>query len=115
MLEYTDEFGAWCDSLSDPQQRSVAHVARLLEQKGPNLPFPYSSKILSSRHSGMRELRIQHRGHPYRVFYVFDPRRMVLLLLGGDKTSDNRWYERTVPMADQIYDRFLEELKGKES
>jgi hypothetical protein len=38
----------------------------------------------------MRELRIQHRAHPYRVLYLFDPRRDALLLLGGDKTGDDR-------------------------
>ena len=113
-LEYTDEFGSWWSFLSDAQQRSVAHVTRLLEGKGPNLPFPYSSKVHLSRHPGMRELRIQHAGRPYRVLYVFDPRRVALLLLGGDKTGDDRWYQRMVPAADQIYDRFLEELKGKD-
>jgi hypothetical protein len=39
---------------------------------------------------------------------------VALLLLGGDKTGDDRWYTRMVPMADQIYDQFLEELQGKE-
>ena len=58
----------------------------------------------------MRELRIQHQGQPYRVLYVFDPRRMALLILGGEKAGDDRWYERNVPLADQIYDRFLEEI-----
>jgi hypothetical protein len=29
---------------------------------------------------------------PYRVLYIFDPRRVALLLLGGDKTGDDRWY-----------------------
>jgi hypothetical protein len=62
----------------------------------------------------MRELRVQHRAHPYRVLYIFDPRRVALLLLGGDKAGDDRWYARMVPVADQIYDRFLEELKGEE-
>jgi len=62
----------------------------------------------------MRELRIQHRAHPYRVLYLFDPRRVALLLLGGDKTGDDRWYARMIPVADRIYDRFREELKGKE-
>ena len=112
-LEFTDEFSAWWESLSDSQQRSVAHVARLLEEKGPNLPFPYSSKVLSSRHSGMRELRIQHRTRPYRVLYIFDPRRVALLLLGGDKGGDDRWYTHAIPTADRIYDELLEELKGK--
>ncbi len=63
------------------------------------LPFPYSSGVNGSRHSAMRELRVQHRGRPYRVLYIFDPRRVALLLLGGDKTGDDRWYEKNVPLA----------------
>jgi hypothetical protein len=55
----------------------------------------------------MRELRVQHHGQPYRVLYIFDPRRVALLLLGGDKTGDGRWYEKNVPLADQIYDNYL--------
>ena len=59
----------------------------------------------------MRELRVQHHGRPYRVLYAFDPRRVGILLLGGDKTGDIRWYEKYVPQADAIYDRHLAELK----
>ena len=113
-VEYTDEFGGWWNGLGDPEQKSIAHVIRLLEEKGPSLPFPFSSKIGFSRHNAMRELRIQHQGRPFRVLYIFDPRRIALLLLGGDKTGDDRWYERMVPKADEIYDRFLEELQNEE-
>jgi len=59
----------------------------------------------------MRELRVQHQGRPYRVLYAFDPRRAAILLLGGDKTGDNRWYEVNVPKADAAYDRHLQELE----
>jgi hypothetical protein len=31
-------------------------------------------------------------------------------LLGGEKTGDNRWYEMNVPVADDLYDRHLEQL-----
>jgi hypothetical protein len=41
----------------------------------------------------MRELRVQHQGRPYRVLYAFDPRRAAILLIGGDKTGNDRWYE----------------------
>jgi hypothetical protein len=48
----------------------------------------------------MRELRIQVAARPYRVLYAFDPRRTAILLLGGDKTGDERWYEvNSVPAA----------------
>ena len=83
----------------------------LLEELGPQLPFPYSSAVTTSRHSHMRELRIQYRGRPIRILYAFDLRRSAILLLGGDKTGDDRWYEKHVPMADKLYDEHLRILK----
>ncbi len=59
----------------------------------------------------MRELRIQHQGRPYRVLYAFDPRRAAILLIGGDKTGNERWYDEFVPVADRLYDAHLETLK----
>ena len=59
----------------------------------------------------MRELRIQHGGKPLRTLYAFDPRRYAILLIGGDKTGDNRWYEVHVTLADRLYDEHLEELR----
>jgi hypothetical protein len=61
----------------------------------------------------MRELRIQHEGRPYRVLYAFDPRRTAILLIGGDKTGNNRWYEEYVPQADNIDDEHLKELESE--
>jgi hypothetical protein len=58
----------------------------------------------------MKELRIQYAGHPYRVLFAFDPRRAAILLLGGDKTGNARWYEENVPRADDIYDTHLRSL-----
>ena len=40
-----------------------------------------------------------------------DPRRTSILLLGGDKTGDDRFYETYVPMADDLYDTYLLELR----
>ena len=66
-VEYTDEFGDWWDTLSEHEQDDVAATVELLASKGPTLPFPYSSGIEGSKHSHIRELRIQHAGKPYRV------------------------------------------------
>ena len=66
-----------------------------------------------SRHTHMRELRIQHEGRPYRILYAFDPRRTAILLIGGNKTGNNRWYEEQVPRADAIYDEHLRELENE--
>jgi hypothetical protein len=59
----------------------------------------------------MRELRVQHRGRPFRILYAFDPRRAAMLLIGGDKTGDDRWYRTFVSLADRLYDEHLVELK----
>lgn len=42
---------------------------------------------------------------------AFDPRRAAILLLGGDKTGNDRWYDENVPRADALYDAHLAELK----
>jgi hypothetical protein len=110
-VEVTDEFKAWWSGLTEAERISVERAVLLLEDRGPQLPFPYSSRVNGSRHAAMRELRVQHRGQPYRVLYIFDPRRVALLLLGGDKTGDDRWYEKNVPLADQIYDNYLAEME----
>lgn len=59
----------------------------------------------------MRELRIQHAGNPYRVLYAFDPKRTAILLLGGNKSGNDRWYEEYIPIADKLYYEHLETLK----
>jgi len=110
-VEYTDEFERWWNTLSEAEQVSVDTSVRLLEARGPSLGFPHSSAVGSSRHSHMRELRTQHRGKPYRTLYAFDPRRMAILLIGGDKTGDERWYETNVPLADRLYDEHIEQLR----
>ncbi len=110
-VEYTDEFGGWWASLTEAEQEDVAAVVELLEEKGPQLPHPYSSGINGSKHAHMRELRIQHAGRPYRTLYAFDPRRMAILLIGGDKTGNKRWYEENIPIADRLYDKHLHTLE----
>jgi len=110
-VEGTDQFADWFVGLSDDEQVDVGRVVELLVEHGLSLPFPYSSGINGSRHRHMRELRIQHAGRPYRVLYAFDPRRAAILLLGGDKTGQDRWYEQHVPLADDLYDEYLATLK----
>jgi len=114
-VEYTGVFDGWWGGLDESEQIDVDAVIGLLEIKGPNLGFPYSSGVEASRHSHMRELRIQHKGKPYRILYAFDPRRAAILLLGGDKTGNNRWYKKNIPIADKLYDEHLVSLKKKGS
>jgi hypothetical protein len=60
----------------------------------------------------MKELRPM--GSNIRVMFAFDPRRTAILLIGGDKTGRWReWYEKMIPMADQLYVDHLEELRAE--
>lgn len=97
--------------LTEGQQDALTARVGLLMEFGPGLPFPYSSDIKGSRHGAMRELRAQAGGNPLRVFYAFDPRRMAILLIGGDKTGNDRFYEEFIPVADGLYDSHLDELR----
>ncbi len=113
-VEYTDEFELWWNSLSVEEQESVAEKVKLLERFGPVLGRPHTDLIHGSKHPNMKELRVQHAGRPYRVLYVFDPRRTAILLIGGDKTGDALWYEKFVPLADRLYDQHLAALQSQE-
>ena len=110
-VEYTNEFGDWWAGLAEGEQEDITAVVELLAEHGPGLRFPWSSGVTGSRHGHMRELRVQSSGRPVRVFYAFDPRRTAVLLIGGDKTGDDRFYKRFVSLADGLYDEHLKELK----
>jgi len=110
-VENTNEFGEWWLTLADGQQEDISAIVLLLMEQGPQLPFPYTSAISGSRHGHMRELRVQSGSRPIRIFYAFDPRRTAILLIGGDKTGDNRFYDRMVPVADRLYDIYIAELR----
>jgi len=112
-VEFTDEFEGWWNSLSEDEQVEIGAKVELLEEHGPTLPRPHSDVIVSSRHHNMKELRGKVNERHLRVLYAFDPQRTAILLLGGDKTGDPRWYEKFVPIADELFDRHLKELRRK--
>jgi hypothetical protein len=110
-IEYTDEFEEWWNTLNEEEQKRVSFSVNLLKDVGPALSFPHSRPIQRSKHTKMRELRSQYEGRPYRTFYAFDPRRTAILLIGGDKTGNNRFYDTMIPRADKIYDQYLREIQ----
>jgi hypothetical protein len=59
----------------------------------------------------MKELRTQSKGRPLRTLFAFDPRRCAVLLIGGDKTGDDQFYGKMIPIADRLFDEHLKELE----
>jgi hypothetical protein len=103
----TFEFESWYRELAEAEQESIRPVISMLEVAGATLGYPQSSAVKGSLFSGMRELRVQHAGRPYRILYAFDPIRQAVLLVGGDKTGDDRWYEKAIRLADKLFAEYL--------
>jgi putative addiction module killer protein len=75
----TVEFGRWIDALRDPVARArvVVRVERLsMGNAGDVKPIG----------EGVSEMRIDY-GPGYRVYYTLIRKKLVLLLIGGDKKS----------------------------
>jgi hypothetical protein len=109
-VEFTDQFKEWWDDLAVDEQGAIGVAVEALEERGPALGRPFVDTIKGSRHANMKELR--PRGETIRILFAFDPRRMAILLLGGDKRDLwSKWYEESIPVADRLYDEHLDELR----
>jgi hypothetical protein len=109
-VEFTDQFGAWWETLGAEEQQSIDAAVRVLEQRGPGLGRPLVDSVVGSRHANMKELRVG----TIRILFAFDPRRAAILLLGGDKRD--RWlefYAQMIPLADQLFAEHLAEFESK--
>jgi len=74
---------AYLTSLPVQHRPKVLALIKMLEQEGPNLPFPYSSQVRGK----LRELRTQQGKDKLRILYFGDARRMFVLLHGIVKRS----------------------------
>jgi hypothetical protein len=110
-VEFTDEFSEWWNSLNEGEQEDVQASVILLRERGPALGRPHVDLVTSSAYPNMKELRTQHNGKPYRTLFAFDPRRIAILLIGGDKTGNDRWYMEFVPRADKVYAEHLRQIE----
>lgn len=106
------EFHEWYAALDDSQRGPVIDAIDYLRKKGLAVEFPKSSKILGTDYP-LRELRIQVKGRPFRVIYAFDPWRSAVLLLGGDKGGDKRFYKKVVPRAERLWVRYVEDERAR--
>ena len=101
-----DEFRDWYHGLPERMLDDVTDAVGFLEEMGTVLGHPRSSAIKGSKYA-LRELRIQSHGHPLRVFYAFDPLRQAILLIGGDKTGDKRFYDRTIRISENLWRKYM--------
>lgn len=108
------EFVGWFESVDLEAKTDIRRKVKVLEEFGPRLGRPLADSIKNSRHSNLKELRVQSNGRPFRIFFAFDPRRNAVLLIGGDKTGDKGFYDKMIPRADAIFDKYLEDNDEQE-
>lgn len=110
----TSEFEQWFLELEENDIHAVVRCVDRLAILGIALRYPHSSEIKGTQYP-LRELRIQSKGRPLRVFYTFDPERQAVLLIGGDKTGTDRFYKQYIPRAEKIWEAYLEQIASASS
>ena len=109
-VELDGDFAAWLAGLEPELRNEIIAHANLLRERGPQLGRPYVDTLVDLKFAHMKELRVQFGGDPWRILFAFDPRRVAILLVGGNKRGDKRWYKKHLPIADERFRRHLEGL-----
>jgi len=107
------DFELWLKEQETNLQDEIISVVKLLQTYGPALSRPYVDSVKGSSVKNLKELRIQYQGEPWRVLFAFDPVRRAILLVGGNKRGDKRWYEKMIPIAEKRFQRHLDSLENK--
>ncbi len=114
-VEVTEHFEGWYLDCDEDAQEDLDAAVELLEVHGPKLGRPAVDTVNGSAYPNMKELRVQSNGRPLRVLFAFDPRRTAILLIGGDKTGNARFYREFIPIADRLYAEHLKEIQENEN
>lgn len=105
----------WLDSLDRASWVQVMAAFEVLRGNGPQLGRPLVDTVTASRHRNMKELRPGSAGRSeLRLLFAFDPERRAIMLVAGDKAGDwSRWYKKSIPVADELFDEHLSRLRGE--
>ncbi len=112
-IERTDQLAEWINSLDVDAREAILKNLIILKKIGPSLGRPYVDTIKQSRHKNMKELRTQNKMKVIRIFFIFDSDRKAILLIGGDKRGDKRFYDKMIPIADDLYDDHIKSRRKK--
>jgi hypothetical protein len=104
-------FRDWLYEQEEDVQDSIFAGIGLLKQEGPLLGRPYVDTLQGSQYPNLKELRVQHSGEPWRILFAFDTVRQAVVLVGGNKTGDARWYKKNIPIAERRFSEHLETLE----
>jgi hypothetical protein len=111
-VEFDEDFSDWFQQREEGLQDEILVYVELLRKRGPQLARPYADTVKGSLYTNMKELRVQFRGDPWRILFAFDTERAAILLVGGNKRGEKRWYKKMLPIADERFRRHLNRLEG---
>ncbi|MDJ1181237.1 type II toxin-antitoxin system RelE/ParE family toxin [Roseofilum sp. BLCC_M91] len=111
---FDPDFKLWFYQQEQELQDEVFSVLTVLMEFGPSLGRPRVDTLEGSSIKNLKELRIQYKGDPWRILFAFDPERQAILLVGGNKTGNKRWYKENIAIAERRYENYLEQLKEEE-
>jgi hypothetical protein len=111
----TDGFDEWFSDLSEDVQTELIAKVELLKLLGPTLGRPHADTLNGSKHANMKELRADTAEQVLRVAFAFDPERVAILLVAGNKAGvgQKRFYKRLIAKADELFDAHLAKLIAK--
>lgn len=102
-IEQTASFETWFEAQDEDVRVAILAHLNALAVEGPPLGRPYCDTLKGSKVANLKELRVQVGGEPYRVLFAFDIDRAAVLLVGGNKAGDKRWYDTNIPIAEKLF------------
>ena len=94
IIQQTHKFSQWLTKLKDMRAR-IAIARRLERAQGGNLG---DVKSVGER---VFEMRVD-MGAGYRLYYTMRGNELIILLVGGDKSTQQRDIEKAIEMAKEI-------------
>ncbi|MFK3735668.1 type II toxin-antitoxin system RelE/ParE family toxin [Streptomyces sp. NPDC088090] len=114
-LVIVPEVRAWLHELRRDDPETLKHITAALtrlHERGPGLGRPTADRVNGSRYA-MKELRPRSgQRMSVRMLYVFDPKRQAIILAAGNKAGQwKTWYDETIPIAEERYERHLKQTE----
>jgi hypothetical protein len=113
VVDFHPKCSSWFESLEASLRDEILANLLVLQKFGPSLGRPRVDSIKGSKYSNLKELRVQYKGQPVRILFAFDPSRHAILLDGGTKQGDDRWYDKHISIAEARYTEHLQQLKKR--
>ncbi|RLA61032.1 MAG: diaminopimelate decarboxylase [Epsilonproteobacteria bacterium] len=115
-IKQTEEFQDWFEAANKKLQNSIVENGEVLRQFGPSLGRPKADTLKGSRIINLKELRFACGNMVIRIFYVFDPDRNGVLLIGGNKagSGDKKFYDHMIDKSEKIYEKYLKQRSKNE-